>query len=83
MNKTAYDTGAAEALGLLGLSKLARFSLEMSPARRARSQEGDYDIIRQPKTNADNPKVSPDGRVARAFDTLHDNSMHDPYATVF
>jgi hypothetical protein len=83
MNKTAYDTGAADALGLLGLSKLARFSLELRPEMRARSQKGDYDIIRQPKSNANNPKVSPDSRVSQSFDTLHDNSLHDPYATVF
>ena len=83
MNKTAYGTGAAEALGLLGLSKLARFSLDMRPEMRARSQKGDYDIVRQPKTNANNPLVSPDARVSQAFNTLHDNSLHDPYATVF
>jgi len=82
MNKTAYDQGADEALGLLGI-KLARFSLEMRPEMRARSQKGDYDIVRQPKSNANNPMVTPDSRVSQAFNTLHDNSLHDPYATVF
>jgi hypothetical protein len=82
MIKTAYDQGADEALGLLGI-KLARFSSDMRPRDRARSEHGDYDIIRQPKTNADNPRVTPDSRVGQAFDTLHDNSLHDPYATVF